>query len=134
MENKEYRKNLKVMIVDDAEFSRQTISAILEEEGFSVVSMAASATEAVSKLNQQEINLFIIDVVMPQTSGIELAKLITDRIANPNMILISSLAHESILIECITAGAKDFIRKPFEKIQLIDSVDKVALSLFGDKN
>ena len=98
---------------------------ILEEHEFNVVGHAGSAKECLAQMSP-EINLLIIDVVMPETSGIELTKLINKKMSNTHVIMISSLTQEHILLESISAGAKDFLVKPFKSEDLILSVEKMS--------
>ena len=71
-------------------------------------------------------NLIFSDLVMPDKNGIELIKQIQDGHSERYFIVVSSLSHERVIVESITAGAMDFIKKPFEEEQLIQSLLKVA--------
>ena len=81
-------------------------------------------------------NLYIIDIVMPEISGIELAKHISDqaRRRNINIIMISSLKMEHIIVESISNGAIDFLQKPFEKEDLVRSVKKIVYQMENYKD
>lgn len=118
--------DLKVMIVDDSDFSRSLIRKILAEENVEVVGEANSAEAALNLLKTQNPNVVITDIVMPETSGIELTEKITQGFNNIAVIVISSLSQEHIVLEAIGAGASDFIAKPIQKQQLIDSLEKIA--------
>jgi PleD family two-component response regulator len=115
----------KIFVVDDSELSRHNIVKLLENENYNVVGQAEGAKDCLSQLGTDP-NLFIIDVVMPQTSGIELAKLLTENRKNIYIIMISSLTQEHVLLESISAGAKDFLVKPFNEKDLIASVEKLS--------
>jgi two-component system, chemotaxis family, chemotaxis protein CheY len=120
------RVELKIMVVDDAEFSRKIVAEILSEEGFNVVGVAKSAEEALQLSFQTKPNLFIIDIVMPEISGLELAKIIQDKITGEKYtIMMSSLSVESIVIESISNGAIDFLQKPFSRDELVRAVAKI---------
>ena len=62
---------------------------------------------------------------MPTVSGIEIAKEIVKTNKNSCILIISSIDSENILIESIASGANDFLRKPFTKDDLINSVEKL---------
>lgn len=119
-------QEIQIMVIDDASFSRKTISQILSDYGFNVVGDAANAEEANSVLQNNSVDIIIMDVVMPDTNGISLANEITNHYKDIFIIMASSLAQEHVIIEAIAAGAVDFIQKPFKPNVLIDSVDKVA--------
>ena len=114
----------KILIVDDSDFSRSTISGMLDAPKFNIIGEAASAKEAINVLNDRKAHLCIIDIVMPEVSGIELAEYINSSFDNIQIIMVSSLGHESIVIDSISAGASDFLQKPVNKTDLINSVEK----------
>lgn len=118
---------LRIAVVDDSEFSRRSIVEILENEGFNVVGQAGSAEEGITLGATTGANLFIIDVIMPERSGIEMAKVLSDKTMSASIIMISSLNMESIIIESISSGALDFLPKPFLPEDLIKAVRKVQL-------
>lgn len=118
-------KNKSIMIVDDSEFSKKTMANILKDNGFNVKAEAGSAEEAISILKNTHCDLFIIDIVMPETSGLELARIIKESTPNPKIIMISSLTEETIIMDAINSGAQDFIQKPFASKTLITSITKL---------
>ena len=92
----------RILIVDDSDFSRSTIANMLTDEKYNVIGEAASAKEAINILRDRKAHLVIIDIVMPEVSGIELAEYITENFQNTSIIMISSLAQESIVIDSIS--------------------------------
>lgn len=119
--NTQYR----ILIVDDSDFSRSNISKMLDDPRYNIIGEAANAKEAINILKDRKAHLAIVDVVMPDVSGIELANYITENFSDTNIIMISSLGQESIVIDSISAGASDYIQKPFKKDDLITSVEKI---------
>lgn len=124
-ENNKKDKALQVVVVDDSEFTRKSIVDALESQGISVVGEANSAEKAVQLLRTTSGNCYIVDIVMPESSGLELAKIISEENKGHFIILMSSLKAENIIIEAITNGACDFLQKPFSKQDLYNSVMKV---------
>ena len=120
-------EKLKIVVVDDSEFTRQTTAQILNDAGHNVVAQFGSAAETIRFTADSSADLFIIDVVMPEVSGTELAKHLTDNsgLDGTNIIMVSSLDTENIIIESISNGAIDFIKKPFAANELLQSVSKV---------
>lgn len=125
----ENRAQLKVVIVDDSDFSRQLIRSMLEEEGFQVAGEANGAEAAMKTIKEVSPHVVITDIVMPQVSGIELTERISKNYDEIAVIVVSSLAQEHIVLEAIGAGARDFLAKPIAKAQLIDSLDKILSEL-----
>lgn len=121
----ERNQKIKIAIIDDSETSRRAIEDILVDQGYKVVGSYSNGTDALKDLQSSGANLFIIDVVMPGASGIEVAKIINEKTLNSKIIMMSSLKSENIVLEAISNGALDFINKPFQRIDLIKSVEKI---------
>lgn len=121
MKDNQYR----ILIVDDSDFSRNKISEMLDSPRYNIIGEAANAKEAINILKDRVTHIAIVDVVMPEVSGIELSEYITQNFNKTMVIMISSLAQENIVIDSISAGASDFLRKPFTKDELITSVEKI---------
>ena len=128
MEDNE-RETLKIVVVEDSNLARKAIIDTLEQEGFEVVGEAPSAEEAMTLLQSSGCNCLIIDIVMPEISGIELAQALNELKNKVTIIMMSSLKQEDIIIESIAVGAVDFLQKPFEKETLIKSVKKAEQDL-----
>lgn len=122
-------KTYKLLIVDDSDFSRNNIKQILDGTKFNVIGEAQNAHEAVNIFKDRKIDIAIIDIVMPEISGIELTEKLSQQYKNLHIIMISSLAHESIIMDSISAGASDFLQKPFSKDNLINSLEKIASNI-----
>jgi two-component system chemotaxis response regulator CheY len=119
-------QDIRIAVVDDSEFSRKSIVEILENEGYNVVGSAGSAEEGITLGASSGANVFIIDVIMPDRSGLEMAKLLNQKSMGASIIMVSSLNMESIVIESISSGALDFLPKPFLPEDLIKAVDKIV--------
>lgn len=119
----------RILIVDDSDFSRNNISQMLDSPRYNIIGEAGNAKEAINILRDRKAHLAIVDVVMPDVSGIELADYITENFPDTSIIMISSLGQESIVIDSISAGASDYIQKPFKKTDLITSVEKILATI-----
>lgn len=119
-------EKLKILIVDDSAFNRKSMIDILTFEGFNVIGQADSAEDAIQITHTAKPNLIFIDIVMPEISGLELSKHIQEKGGGEKfIIMMSSLNIESIIIESISNGATDFLKKPFSREDLIKAVEKV---------
>jgi FixJ family two-component response regulator len=128
MEDSE-KEALKIVVVEDSNLARKSIVDTLEQEGYEIVGEAPSAEKAMTLLQSSGCNCLIIDIVMPEISGIELAQALTELKNKVSIIMMSSLKQEDIIIESIAVGAIDFLQKPFEKETLIKSVKKAEQDL-----
>ncbi len=123
---------LKIVVVDDSDFSRGLIIKMLKDANFNVVGEAPSAGAALSVIKEKKPHVVITDIVMPEISGIELAEKINQDFDDIYVIVISSLSQEHVVLEAIGAGAADFIAKPINQQQLIDSLVKIMSSMKKD--
>ncbi len=114
----------KVLVVDDAAFMRNMIKDVFGSmPGFTVIGEASNGVEAIEKYKELRPDLVTMDIVMPLKSGIEAAREITNADREARIIMCSALGQESLVMEAIDAGARDFIVKPFraEKVQEVVS-------------
>src|SRR6267142_3676628 len=115
---------MRILIVDDEEVLRDVLDAVLRREGFDIV-MAATGEQALASLDQDEnIDLVILDIMLPGISGIDTLRAL--RIANPNLPVIVITAFSSIdgAIEAMKHGAFHYIPKPFKNEEVILTVNK----------
>lgn len=121
----ETSEKFRILIVDDSDFSRMNMVKMLSDEKYNIIGEASNAKEAISILNDRKAHLAILDVVMPDISGIELANHISENFKDTAIMMVSSLAGENIIIDSISAGASDYLQKPFKKDDFIASVEKI---------
>ena len=104
----------KILIVDDAAFMRMMLKDILTKGGFEIAGEAADGVEAVAKYNELKPDLVTLDITMPNKDGIQALKEIKAADPNATCVMCSAMGQQSMVIEAIQAGAKDFIVKPFQ--------------------
>ena len=102
----------RVLIVDDSMTYLQELASQLREEEY-VVIMASSGEEALELLSTEQVDGILLDLIMPGLSGQEVCKLIKQRAIWRDIPLIMLTAHDDrdAMIECINAGADDYIAK-----------------------
>lgn len=115
----------RVLIVDDAEFMRDLLREIFEEAGWEVVAEAENGKQAVEQYQLQKPDLVTMDIVMPLRSGIEALGDIIAVDPQAKVVMCSALGQESMVMEAVRAGAKDFIVKPFQPEQVLRIVNRV---------
>ena len=118
--------SLKVLIVDDASFMRSMLKDILTSGGFELAGEATDGVEAVKKYRELQPDIVTMDIVMPLKSGIDAVKEIIEINKDAQIIMCSALGQESLVLEAINAGAKDYIIKPFDPEKVIEMVKRVA--------
>lgn len=115
----------KVLIVDDATFMRMMIKNIISKEGFEVVGEAENGKQAVELYFETKPDLVTMDITMPEMDGIEAVKAIISKEPEAKIIMCSTMGQQSMVMEAIQAGAKDFIVKPFQPDRVIQALTKV---------
>ena len=115
----------RVLIADDASFMRQMIREIIEPEGYEVVGEATNGMEAVALYLELQPDLVTMDIVMPKRSGIEAVRGILAEDPHAQVVMCSALGQETLVMEALHAGAKNFIVKPFKPDAVISTLDRL---------
>lgn len=116
----------KVLIVDDAAFMRMMIKDILEKNGYEIVGEAANGGIAVEMYQKEKPDVVTMDITMPDVDGIEAVKRIKEIDPAAKVIMCSAMGQQSMVMEAIKAGARDFIVKPFQADRVLEAVQKVV--------
>ncbi|MCD7825629.1 MAG: response regulator [Clostridiaceae bacterium] len=118
--------HMKVLLVDDAVFVRMSLKKILEDSGYGFDFVeASSGTEALEKYKISKPDLVIMDITMPEMDGITAVKKIKEIDNDAKIIMCSAMGYQEKVVDAITAGALDFIVKPYEKEKIMASIKKV---------
>ncbi len=124
MSNPENDK-LTIIVVDDEDIYLSLVSDALEDEGYAVVT-ASTGHEAATKISQQNIDLIITDIRMPNMTGIELLQQAREIKPNIGAIFMTGYANLNSAKDAIKQGAYDYISKPFELSEIRAAVRKAA--------
>ena len=117
---------LRVLIVDDALFMRNMLKEVMAKVGYEVVGEAADGVEAVEQYRRLRPDLVTMDIVMPKKNGIEALQEICREDPAARIVMCSAMGQESLILEAVQAGARDFIVKPFKEDKVIEVVRRVA--------
>lgn len=117
---------LRVMIVDDALFMRNMLKDIFVRAGYDIVGEAGDGVEAVELYEELQPDLVTMDIVMPRKSGIEALQTITGKHPQACVVMCSALGQESLILEAVQAGARDFVIKPFKEEKVLEVVRRVT--------
>ncbi len=115
-----------IMIVDDSNAIRQSVSFILKENGYETLE-AVDGRDGFEKLKDQKVDLIITDVNMPNMDGISMVKELrgTDTHKFTPILVLTTESQASIMQEGKGAGATGWIVKPFSNDKLIATIKKV---------
>ena len=115
-----------VLIVDDVPFVRKTLNKILTDAHYQVVGEASNGREAVNLYQTLRPDLITMDVVMPEMSGVDAARTIIKIDKNAKIIMVSAMGQEQLVMESINAGVRDYILKPFQKEDILKTIQHIS--------
>ena len=114
-----------ILLVDDAAIMRMMLKDIFTKNGYDVVGEAENGLKAIEKYKELKPQLVIMDITMPEMNGIQATKGIKEIDDSALVVMCSAMGQQSMVIESIQAGARDFIVKPFQHDRVLDAVQKV---------
>jgi excisionase family DNA binding protein len=116
-----------VLIVDDDPHLREFVRINLEHEGYEVRE-AGTAEEGLAALEESPPALILLDVMLPRVDGWEMLRRVQDRhgVGAIPVIMFSGKIDEEALADAAVRGARDFVGKPFDPQQLIESTKKLV--------
>lgn len=116
----------KILLVDDAAFMRMMIKDTLSKNGYTDLYEASDGAQAVERYVEVSPDLVIMDITMPNMDGLEALKAIRSKDPNAAVVMCSAMGQESMVIEAIKSGAKDFIVKPFKPDRILKTVSSIV--------
>jgi two-component system response regulator DevR len=118
---------IRILLVDDHEIVRRGLTAMLDSQpDIEVVGEAASAEEAVRRVGLDSPDVVVMDVRMPDRSGIEACREILDAFPDVKVLMLTSYADEEALMASIMAGASGYVLKRINGSELLDDIRRVA--------
>ena len=115
----------KIMLVDDAAFMRMMIKDTLTKNGYTEVDEAADGEIAVQMYSDVKPDLVFMDITMPNKTGIEALKEIKMMDPGATVVMCSAMGQESMVMDAVRSGAKDFIVKPFKADRILSTIQKI---------
>jgi len=113
--------NDRILIVDDEDSLRLSMKIRLKGAGFEVDD-ASDGEAALDKIHENQYDVVLMDIKMPNLSGLDALPLIVQTAPKTDVIMMTGFADFSDAIECLKAGAKDYLVKPIEVTELITSL------------
>lgn len=118
---------IRVFLLDDHEVVRRGLRELLEAEGeFTVVGEAGTAEEALRRVPATQPQVAVLDVRLPDGSGVEVCREIRSRFPDVACLMLTSFADDEALFSAIMAGASGYVLKQIRGNDLIDGIRRVA--------
>jgi two-component system response regulator DevR len=121
------QKPLRLLVVDDHEVVRQGLVSLLERrEGFQVVAQAGTVAEAIDAANKFQPDLIVMDVRLPDGSGIEACREIRAEHPGTRVVILTSYPDEEAVFASIVAGASGYLLKQIRGRDLVAALESVG--------
>jgi two-component system response regulator DevR len=121
------RRPVRLLVVDDHEIVRQGLVALLDRrEEFEVVGEAGSVAESIEMARRFQPDLVIMDVRLPDGSGIEACREIRSELPGTRVVILTSYPDEEAVLSAIVAGASGYLLKQIRARDLVAALESVA--------
>ncbi len=114
----------RILVIDDEEDIRETLDALLSLEGYAV-DLAPNGTEGLHRLESREYDLVLLDLMMPDRSGMDVLRDIRERDRQIPVFMVTAFGSIDAAVEALKCGADDFIQKPWKNEQLLVEISQV---------
>jgi len=115
----------KILIVDDQKGVRRLLEELFKKDGWKV-QLAADGKEAVERANEFLPDIILMDMKMPNMNGLEASRIILNNFSDLDIIMMTAYGEMDVVKEALDAGVKRCITKPFDIINLRDTVNQMA--------
>jgi two-component system chemotaxis response regulator CheY len=119
-------KKVSVLAVDDSKTMLAMMSAYLKGSNFEIVATANNGPEALQKYKEHKPQLVLLDVVMPEVTGVDTLEQILGDDHGACVVMVSSLGTEATVQDCLKKGAKSFVQKPLQKEGMLATLKTVC--------
>ncbi len=114
-----------LLVVDDAAFMRMRCARLLIDNGYNVVE-AENGLQAVQQYQQHRPDAVLMDITMPEMDGLTALREIRKIDPGAKVAMVTAMGQQSIVMESLKAGARDFVLKPFQTDRVLATVKKLV--------
>jgi len=119
-------RKIKVLVADDSEQTRENIQAIFSyEESIEIIGEAQNGAEAIELARELRPDVILMDINMPEMDGIRATKLMTEEGLEGSIIIMSIQGEKEYMKRAMSAGARDYVIKPFGVNDLVETIRRV---------
>ena len=115
----------RILVVDDAMIMRLVLKNILSGAGYEICGEASNGQEALDNYKKLKPDLVTLDITMPIHDGLWACHEIMQYDKDANIIMITAMGQQAMVLEAISYGAKDFLVKPFKADKVLATVQKI---------
>ena len=114
----------RILVVDDETEIRESLEALLDLEGYQV-DLAANAAEGERKLESRAYDLVLLDLMMPEKSGMEMLRDVRERDRHTPIFMITAYGTLEAAVQAVKLGANDYLAKPWDNEKLLIEIERV---------
>lgn len=114
----------RILVIDDEADIRESLETLLDMEGYSV-DLASNATEGLRTLESHAYDLILLDLMMPDRSGMDVLKDIRERDSETPVVLITAFGSVEVAVEALKSGANDYFSKPWDNEKLLLEIGRM---------
>lgn len=118
---------MKILVAEDEPILLKTIELRLKKDGYEVMT-SVNGREALARIDTEQPDLIIADIMMPFASGLEIVAAVKKRALAIPVIILSAMEQENVVLEAFQLGADDYITKPFSLNELSVRVKRFAMT------
>lgn len=115
----------RILIIDDSFYMRTILKNILTDKGYEVVGEAPNGSAALQLASELSPDLITLDVILPDTTGLELLKRFREDNQDAKVVMVSAMGQESVVNEALENGAQAYIIKPFSEEKVVKIIGNV---------
>src|SRR5579871_2665837 len=117
----------RILVIDDESEIRESLATLLELEGYNV-ELAVNATDGLRKVESGSYDLILLDLMMPDRSGMEVLKDVRERDVETPVFMITAYGSVEVAVDALKAGANDYFSKPWDNEKLLIEIDRMIAS------
>src|SRR6202167_1559848 len=114
----------RVLVVDDEMDIREGLETLLHMEGYAV-DLAANGTEGLRKIESRAYDMVLLDLMMPDRSGMDVLRDVRGRDREPPIFMITAYGSVEAAVEALKLGANDYFSKPWDNEKLLIEIDRM---------
>lgn len=116
---------IRIILTEDHQILRDGVKALIASRNIEIIGEASSGSELWNLLESDQPDIIFMDISLPDTSGIELTRLISVRFPSIRVIILSMYIDENFISQAIKAGAKGYLHKNTTREEMLLAIDTV---------
>jgi two-component system chemotaxis response regulator CheY len=112
----------RILVVDDSYYMRTMLKNLLSDAGYEIIGEAANGEDAIEMVKTTNPDLITLDVILPDTTGLEILKTIKKENPHMKIVMVSAVGQEMVVNEAINNGALAYLVKPFNEEKVLEVI------------